>query len=65
MVSFGLEDSYKIVYRLVQTDASSIQNLLTRIRVAETQDVSGGLAKLNLLLEATRLLHLNFRSTQY
>src|SRR5579864_411578 len=58
VVSFGLDDSYKIVYRFFQPDASSIQNLLTRMAsVAETQDVSGGLGKLNLLLEATRMLH--------
>jgi sigma-B regulation protein RsbU (phosphoserine phosphatase) len=58
VVTFGLEDSYKIVYRFYQPDASSIQNLLTRMAsVEDTADVSGGLAKLNLLLEATRLLH--------
>ena len=58
VVSFGLEDSYKIVYRTSQPDASSIQNLLTRMAsVSATEDVSGGLGKLNLLLEATRMLH--------
>ena len=37
VVSFGLDDSYKIVYRFHQPDASSIQNLLTRMAsVAET-----------------------------
>jgi serine phosphatase RsbU (regulator of sigma subunit) len=58
VVSFGLDDSYKLVYRFSQPDASSIQNLLTRMAsVVETNDFSGGLRKLNLLLEATRLLH--------
>src|SRR5579863_1568082 len=39
VVSFGLEDSYKIVYRTSQPDASSIQNLLTRFAsVSKTED---------------------------
>ncbi|MGA8366201.1 MAG: SpoIIE family protein phosphatase [Candidatus Acidiferrales bacterium] len=57
VVSFGLDDSHKLVFRFSQDDAT-IQTLLTRMEsVAETDVTSGGLGKLNLLLEATRLLH--------
>ena len=58
VVSFGLDDSYKIVYHFQQRDSSSIQNLLTRMASpSDIRDASGGLGKLNLLLEATHLLH--------
>jgi len=56
-ISFGLDDSHKLVFRVSEGDAT-IDTLLTRMgSVAETDVTSGGLGKLNLLLEATRLLH--------
>ena len=59
-ISFGLEDSYEIVFRnSTGTDDESIPHLLTRIEhiTASEPTGSGGLRKLNLLLEATTLLH--------
>jgi sigma-B regulation protein RsbU (phosphoserine phosphatase) len=56
-ISFGIEDSYEIVFRCNQGEMP-IQNLLTRIgTLSDTDAVSGELRKLNLLLEATSLLH--------
>lgn len=58
VVSFGLEDSYEIVFRCASTE-ESLPNLLTRIENITTAEPAGGggLRKLNLLLEATTLLH--------
>src|ERR1700692_2654568 len=60
-ISFGLEDSYEIIFRNSSggTDDESIPHLLTRIEhiTASEPTGSGGLRKLNLLLEATTLLH--------
>ncbi|MDQ1406748.1 MAG: phosphoserine phosphatase RsbU/P, partial [Acidobacteriaceae bacterium] len=60
-ISFGLEDSYEIIFRNASagTDDESIPHLLTRIEhiTASEPTGSGGLRKLNLLLEATTLLH--------
>src|SRR3984957_13169819 len=60
-ISFGLEDSYEIIFRNAAggTDDESIPHLLTRIEhiTASEPTGSGGLRKLNLLLEATTLLH--------
>ena len=56
-ITFGLDDSYEIVFRTLDSDAS-IKNMLTRIGSISSTDTSpGGLRKLNLLLEATSLLH--------
>jgi sigma-B regulation protein RsbU (phosphoserine phosphatase) len=56
-ISFGFEDSYEIIFR-ANADDVSIQNMLDRIGSLSTSDVvPGGLRKLNLLLEATSLLH--------
>ncbi|HVN94738.1 MAG TPA: SpoIIE family protein phosphatase [Terracidiphilus sp.] len=65
MISFGLEDSYRIVFHPPATTPAlsahdSVANLLTRIGTISDfahTTVSGGLNKLNLLLEATSLLH--------
>ena len=58
VVSFGLENSYKIVFRASVAESSSVESLLTRIgSIAPLQSSPGGLGKLNLLLEATMLLH--------
>ena len=57
LISFGLEDSYEIVFRSASAD-TSIQNILNRIEsVSGVESASGGLGKLNLLLAATSLLH--------
>ena len=55
-ISFGLDESYEIVFRA--TDAVvAIQDLLTRIEsVSGTDPAPGGFRRLNLLLEATSLL---------
>ena len=58
-ITFGLEDSYEIVFRSGTSGGDeSIPNLLTRIEhITSSEPMGGGLRKLNLLLEATTLLH--------
>lgn len=65
-IQFGIEGSYEIVFRAASapatTSEASVANLLTRIgSISDLAMVStsgsGGLSKLNLLLEATSLLH--------
>src|ERR1700722_17797275 len=65
-ITFGIEDSYRIVFHSAATPAASarqtsqVANLLTRIgSISDFAGTtgSGGLNKLNLLLEATSLLH--------
>jgi len=57
IISFGPESSHEIIFRSTAAD-TSIQNMLTRIQSISSGDSSpGGLHKLNLLLEATMLLH--------
>ncbi|MGP8187626.1 MAG: SpoIIE family protein phosphatase [Terracidiphilus sp.] len=65
VIGFGLDSSYEIVFHAAPGQAApephdSVANLLTRI--GSLSDItgtatSGGLSKLNLLLEATSLLH--------
>ena len=56
-ITFGLEDSYKIIFRAAVAE-EPIQDLLTRIgSLGSVTSFSDGLGKLNLLLEATSLLH--------
>ena len=59
VVTFGLEDSYEILFRLSSgSGEESVPHLLTRIEhITSSEPSSGGLRKLNLLLEATSLLH--------
>src|SRR5579859_2543543 len=59
VITFGLEDSYEIIYRSSDTAGDeSIPLFLTRIEhMTSAEKSSGGLNKLNLLLEATTLLH--------
>src|SRR5579859_8089921 len=59
VITFGMEDSYEIVYRSAEgTGDESIPMFLTRIEhMTSAEKSSGGLSKLNLLLEATTLLH--------
>ncbi len=58
-ISFGLEDSYEIIFRnSTGAEDDSIPHLLTRIEhITSSEHTGGGLRKLNLLLEATTLLH--------
>src|SRR6266404_237696 len=58
-ISFGLDDSYEIIFRSAKgADDDSIPQLLTRIEhITSSEHAGGGLRKLNLLLEATTLLH--------
>jgi sigma-B regulation protein RsbU (phosphoserine phosphatase) len=59
VITFGLEDSYEVIYRSSESSGDeSIPMFLTRIEhMTSTDQSSGGLNKLNLLLEATTLLH--------
>jgi phosphoserine phosphatase RsbU/P len=58
VISLGLEDSYTLVFRCSPSGVASLQSLLTRMsNVDDTDARSGGLSKLNLLLELTRLMH--------
>jgi phosphoserine phosphatase RsbU/P len=57
VITFGLDESHEIVFRSRNAE-KSIQNILTRIGGVSISDTSSaGLSKLNLLLEATSLLH--------
>src|SRR5467141_1190426 len=57
VISFGIEDSYEIIFRSSGAD-TSIQNILSRIQdLPSTGSSPGCLHKVNLLLEATMLLH--------
>jgi serine phosphatase RsbU (regulator of sigma subunit) len=64
LITFGLEESYRIVFHASAPAAApspqSVANLLTRIGSISDftgTTVTGGLNRLNLLLEATSLLH--------
>ena len=57
VVTFGLENSYQIVFHPAAPEIT-IENLLTRMgRISTSESSPIGLGKLNLLLEATMLLH--------
>src|SRR5260370_5242474 len=57
-ISFGLEDSYEIIFRSGKSsDADSLPQLLTRMEHITSSEPTGGLIKLKRLLEATSLLH--------
>jgi sigma-B regulation protein RsbU (phosphoserine phosphatase) len=57
VISFGLAESYEIVFRS-RNAVKSIQTMLTLIGgISGIETPSTGLGKLNLLLEATSLLH--------
>src|SRR4051812_28654813 len=61
LISFGLEDSYEIIYRSSASSGDdSLPNLLSRIEhitSAEATGSGGSLGKLDQLLAATALLH--------
>jgi sigma-B regulation protein RsbU (phosphoserine phosphatase) len=57
VVTFGLENSYQILFHSSAKEIT-VENLLTRMgRISNTETSPIGLGKLNLLLEATMLLH--------
>src|SRR5579863_8295165 len=57
VITFGLEGSYEIVFRARKAE-KSIESMLTLIGgITATEAPTSGLSKLNLLLEATSLLH--------
>jgi sigma-B regulation protein RsbU (phosphoserine phosphatase) len=56
VITFGLENSYEIIFEFSESD-STVQALLTRIGLPARDDSSSGLSKLNVLLQATSLLH--------
>jgi sigma-B regulation protein RsbU (phosphoserine phosphatase) len=57
VITFGFDDSYEIVFRS-SANESSVQNLLTLMGTMPSEESSsGGLHKLNVLLQATSLLH--------
>ena len=59
VVSFGLEDSYEILFRFSSgSDEASIPHLLTQMEhITSSEPSGGGLRKLNELLKASALLH--------
>jgi len=61
IISFGLADSYEIIFRSAGTNGAAVPDMMTLIgKVPDTQITpgpAGGLSKLNLLLEASMLLH--------
>jgi phosphoserine phosphatase RsbU/P len=59
IVTFGLDDSFEVVFRSASAASDdSIPHLLTRMEhITSSEQPSGGLRKLNQLLEATSLLH--------
>jgi len=57
VVTFGVENSYQLIFH-PSVPEITIENLLTRMgRLPNTETSPVGLGKLNLLLEATMLLH--------
>jgi len=57
VITFGFDNFYELTFRTAEPD-TSIPDLLSKIDVLSSSDTSpGGLHKLNLLLEATALLH--------
>jgi len=53
-ISFGMPDSYELIFR---SDDASLPKLLDRMEHLTGTDAGGGLRNLNLLLEATAMLH--------
>jgi sigma-B regulation protein RsbU (phosphoserine phosphatase) len=58
VITFGVANGYELVYRTSDSEGS-VKSMLDRIGDISSTEVSpfGGLSKLNLLLEATSLLH--------
>ena len=51
VITFGLNDSYQLVFRQSETDTKTTQNLLSSMDGPGTESVSLGLGKLDLLLK--------------
>lgn len=57
VITFGVDEFYELIFRSDNPE-TSIPDILDRIEhITTTDSASGGLHKLNLLLEATALLH--------
>jgi sigma-B regulation protein RsbU (phosphoserine phosphatase) len=58
-ITFGIEDSYQLIFRASAEHPDELPELLSRIELLDTsaESTGGGLAKLKRLLEATSLLH--------
>jgi len=57
LITFGVDEFYELIFRSADPE-TSIPDILDRIEhITTTDSASGGLHKLNLLLEATTLLH--------
>lgn len=57
IITFGLDDSYQLVFRTCASSAT-VDHLLSRMEnITHGDSSAGGLSEINLLLEATMLLH--------
>src|SRR5499433_4124528 len=57
-ITFGLDDSYEVVFRSSSTSSDAVPQLLTRIEhITSSEPMGGGLRKLNELLSAITTLH--------
>ncbi len=57
VITFGAEIPYILIFNGSPAELSTIHKLVTRLEASGESDPSGGLERLNLLLEASRLLH--------
>ena len=57
-ITFGLDDSYEVVFRSAVSGSESVPQLLTRFEhITSSEPMGGGLRKLNELLAAITTLH--------
>lgn len=57
IITFGLDDSYQLVFR-TSASSATVDHLLSRMEnITHGDSSAGGLSEINLLLEATMLLH--------
>jgi phosphoserine phosphatase RsbU/P len=57
-ITFGLDDSYEVVFRSATSGSESVPQLLTRFEhITSSEPMGGGLRKLNELLAAITTLH--------
>ena len=57
IITFGLDDSYRLIFH-TSASRATVDHLLSRIdNITHGDSAPGGLSKINLLLEATMLLH--------
>jgi serine phosphatase RsbU (regulator of sigma subunit) len=57
LITFGLQNSFELTFRSSERDSASLGKWLSNVETVSDNEVSSGLNKLNLLLEATKLLH--------